>query len=506
MSNKCIYPNNYVYLIEHITSGKYYIGSRSTNLLPEDDIGKKYFSSSRDKNFIKDQKANKDMYKYTVLKNFDNREDANLYETELHHERQVHLDPNSYNMAMNSSKGFSTVGKTPAKDQFGNIILVSVDDPRLETSELVYVTTGLITVYDKEDKRHIIDESDYDPNIFLRLGRYEKKCKDTDGNIFTLHFGNSRIKNSEVKVAEPATDDSDTYLVFSDDPRILNGSLKFVNKKKKIFVYDKNDMRHNINEDDYDPNIFYKLEYNHKKCKDANGNIFSLYMTNSRVKNGEVQVAKLETDGKDTYLVFPDDPRILNGSLKFTRKKTNIFVYGIDNKRHIICDDDYDSNSDEFYRIPTDYKKCKDVNGNIFFLYYRHKKIKNGEVLVAEPAVSGKDIYLVFPDDPRILNGSLKYVEKKKNKKMIYAYDNNDKRHIINEDDYNSDEFFRLPSHHKKCKDIDGNIIFLQKNHKRIKDGEVLVARTAISDKDTYLVFEDDPRILNGSLNFKLKK
>jgi hypothetical protein len=60
MPNKRIYTNHYVYLIEHIYTGKYYIGSRSTNLAPEDDIGKKYFSSSRDKEFKKDQKLNRD--------------------------------------------------------------------------------------------------------------------------------------------------------------------------------------------------------------------------------------------------------------------------------------------------------------------------------------------------------------------------------------------------------------------------------------------------------------
>jgi hypothetical protein len=162
MSNKCIYENNYVYIIEHIMTKKYYIGVRSTNLLPEDDLGKKYFSSSRDKDFIEDQKSNNSNYRYTVLKNFDNRDDADYYEMHLHETKQVHLDPQSFNRAMNSSKGFSTVGRLPARDKDGNIIHISVDDPRLETGELKYVTTGKMTVYDRNDKRHIINESDYD--------------------------------------------------------------------------------------------------------------------------------------------------------------------------------------------------------------------------------------------------------------------------------------------------------------------------------------------------------
>jgi len=50
-------------------------------------------------------------------------------------------------------------------------------------------------------------------------------------------------------------------------------------------------------------------------------------------------------------------------------------------------------------------------------LRYDNRKIKNGEVLVAESAVSGKDTYLVFPDDPRILDGTLQFKIRKKTKK-----------------------------------------------------------------------------------------
>lgn len=410
MSNNCIYQNHYVYIIEHIKSKKYYIGARSTNLLPDDDLGKKYFSSSTNKEFIKDQKENNHHYKYTVLRNFNNRDDAILHEVRLHNEKQVHLDPNSYNMAKQTSAGFSTVGKFPARDKDGNMLHISVDDPRLESGELSHFTSGNIVVYDENDKRHIINENEYDPNVFFKLKREHKKCKDDNGSIFSLHHANSRIKNGEVQIAKYATDGSDTYMVFSDDPRILNGELQFIDKKKKIYVYDNDDKRHRIYEDDYDPNIFFKLELNYKKCKDKDGIILILYNTNSKIKNGEVQVAQPSTDGVDTYLVFPDDPRILNGKLKFIKKKKSksmITVYDNNDKRHIINKDDYDSK--KFYRLPSHYKKCKDAEGNISILVAHNKKIKNNEVQVAKLAIYGKDTYLVFPDDPRILNGELKF-------------------------------------------------------------------------------------------------
>ena len=47
MSNKF----HYVYEIEEIPTNKKYIGSRSSILLPEEDLGFKYFSSSTDKDF-----------------------------------------------------------------------------------------------------------------------------------------------------------------------------------------------------------------------------------------------------------------------------------------------------------------------------------------------------------------------------------------------------------------------------------------------------------------------
>jgi hypothetical protein len=501
MSNKCIYPNNYVYLIENIETTKYYIGVRSTNLLPEDDLGKKYFSSSRDKNFIQDQKSNNNNYRYTVLKNFDNRNDADDYEMYLHKKKRVHLDPQSYNRAMNSSKGFSTVGRLPAKDKNDNIIHVTTDDPRLKTGELKYITAGKITVYDKNDKRHIIDETDYDPEIYYKVGRCNIKCRDNDGNIILLQYGNIRVKDNEVTVAKYATDGIDNYLVFDDDPRILDGTLSFIEKNKKVHAYDDDDKRHTLNEDDYDPNLFFRLNENHKKCKDDDGNIFQLYITNSRVKKRKVKIADYATDGTDTYLVFPDDPRILGGTLKFIKKTKKIKVFDTSDKQHFINEDEYDSK--KFHRVPIDHKRCKDIDGNIFVLYDRHPMIKNNQVQIAELATDDTDKYLVFPDDPRILNEELIFIEKNESKRMIYVYDDNDKRHIINEVDFDSDKFYRLPDRYKKCKDANDNIVILYRHNKRIKNNEVKVAKVALSGNDVYLVFDDDPRILDGSLKFK---
>jgi hypothetical protein len=118
-------------------------------------------------------------------------------------------------------------------------------------------------------------------------------------------------------------------------------------------------------------------------------------------------------------LVFPDDPRILDRTLHFkVKQKKKISVYAkYSGKLHYMNSDEYDPDSGEFYKRPKAHKRCKESDGNILILRYDNRKIKNGEVLVAESAVSGKDTYLVFPDDPRILDGTLQFKIRKKTKK-----------------------------------------------------------------------------------------
>jgi hypothetical protein len=416
MPNKSIYTNHYVYLIEHIHSGKYYIGVRSTKLKPEDDLGKKYFSSSRDKEFKKDQKLNKDHYKYAVLKEFDNRNDAVSYEIFLHDLYKVSHDHMSYNKAMHTSTGFCTNGMMVAKDIDGNIFHVSVDDPRLKTGELVGVNAGMMA------------------------------AKDIDGNIYRVSVNDERLKTGElvgVAVGMMAAKDIDgnTYFVSVNDERLKTGELVSVNAGM-IQVYDNNDKRHSINKDDYDPDVFYRIPNDHKRCKDTDGNIVILYKDHKKIKNNEVQVAKPAVSGKDTYLVFPDDPRLETGEL------VGIF---------------------------TGMRSAKDANGNILQVSVDDERLKTGELV-------------------GITAG------------MIQVYDNNDKRHSINKDDYDPDVYYRIPMNHKRCKDTDDNIFILYTNHKKIKNNEVQVAKPAVSGKDTYLVFPDDPRILDGTLKFKKKK
>lgn len=79
--------HHYVYLITEKSTNKKYIGSRSSKVLPEEDLGTTYFSSSSVKSFVANQKQSPDDYEYEVLSTHDSRESAYKRELDLllHH-------------------------------------------------------------------------------------------------------------------------------------------------------------------------------------------------------------------------------------------------------------------------------------------------------------------------------------------------------------------------------------------------------------------------------------
>ncbi len=103
---------HYVYQIIHKWSGRRYVGVRSCDGRPEEDIGIKYFSSSRDKAFIEEQRMFKHKFNYEVLEEFDTREAAIKREIEIHDFCDIANNPDFYNKAKQTSTGFTGgVGK-----------------------------------------------------------------------------------------------------------------------------------------------------------------------------------------------------------------------------------------------------------------------------------------------------------------------------------------------------------------------------------------------------------
>jgi len=102
--------HHYTYRIINKTNQKEYIGVRTSNIKPKDDLGHLYFSSSTDLLFIADQKNHPENYSYQVMSIHPSRISAISEEISLHLFFDVARSPNFYNKANQTSSGFDTTG------------------------------------------------------------------------------------------------------------------------------------------------------------------------------------------------------------------------------------------------------------------------------------------------------------------------------------------------------------------------------------------------------------
>ena len=109
-SDDIYYMNHYTYKITNIKTNKSYIGVRSCEDTPSEDIGIKYFSSSSDKVFISEQRINPENFIYEVINTFDNRVDALTDEIRLHEMHDVCKNPQFYNLSKQTSNGMDFTG------------------------------------------------------------------------------------------------------------------------------------------------------------------------------------------------------------------------------------------------------------------------------------------------------------------------------------------------------------------------------------------------------------
>jgi ribosome-binding protein aMBF1 (putative translation factor) len=87
----------YVYKITDKKRKKYYIGSRTSEIPPDQDLGHVYFSSSTNRKFITEQRKTPNQFIYEIIKTFSDIEQALKYETELIQQKNALNDKNYYN-------------------------------------------------------------------------------------------------------------------------------------------------------------------------------------------------------------------------------------------------------------------------------------------------------------------------------------------------------------------------------------------------------------------------
>ena len=127
---------HYVYKITDKRTGMYYIGARSSEDKPEEDLGIIYFGSAANSNFKKAQKETPEMFSYEVLKEFDCRTDAFGYESELIEEAKK--DPESYNGGVHFLPPVLPLGYTSRKviEYFGQLIRTARKERGMTEAEL----------------------------------------------------------------------------------------------------------------------------------------------------------------------------------------------------------------------------------------------------------------------------------------------------------------------------------------------------------------------------------
>ncbi len=143
--NKSEFRFHYFYKIERLSTGEFYYGIHSTNNLDDGYMG----SGSRIHRLYK--LYGKEQFSKTILKFFNSREDVLSYEKEIVNETVLN-NPLCLNMicgGLGNHNGYTTKGLVTVKDSNGNIMDVSIDDPRYKSGELISINSGLVIVRDK---------------------------------------------------------------------------------------------------------------------------------------------------------------------------------------------------------------------------------------------------------------------------------------------------------------------------------------------------------------------
>jgi len=212
---------NYVYRLDHIKTGEFYFGSRTSKYHPTID---EYKGSMRT------WKPDKTKLIKTILRyDFKTRKEAVLYEAELISKqiddplnRNYHIPPNT----------FHTEGRVSVKDKDGNTMSVSVNDPRYLSGELVSVMTGKVCVRDKQGNTMRVSVTDpkYLSGELVCVMKGTVVVKDENGNTFRVSINDPRYSNGELVPLATGTitvkdKDGNTMRISVYDPRFLSGEL-----------------------------------------------------------------------------------------------------------------------------------------------------------------------------------------------------------------------------------------------------------------------------------------
>lgn len=138
---------HYTYRITNIIHNKHYFGSRTSKVIPKDDLGIIYFSSSSDTEFMQDQINNPCNYKYKIINTFDSRDKATSLEIKLQKKYSVNVNDSFYNKGIQSTTGFDTTGMTQIINSKGDIEQISSSEYNPDNQK--HMNSGYINTIEK---------------------------------------------------------------------------------------------------------------------------------------------------------------------------------------------------------------------------------------------------------------------------------------------------------------------------------------------------------------------
>lgn len=233
---------HYVYRITNKENNKHYYGARTSDVVPELDLGIKYFSSSKDKEFMNDQKLNKYKFKYKIIKILETREDAINLEINLHNKFEVGKNKNFYNRSKQSSTKFDTSGIS------FNSGIPKTKECKEKLSKL-YKGKTLAELYGEEKAREIklkISKSLTGISRITPEGRKKLSELKKGKPIFSeedkaLMSENRKNKIHVKKVGASKKYRTDDVKEFKENPLLVGSTLKFgceiILKDVKIIIF-----------------------------------------------------------------------------------------------------------------------------------------------------------------------------------------------------------------------------------------------------------------------------
>lgn len=216
--------------------------------------------------------------------------------------------------------------KTVVKDKNGNRMVVSIDDERYKSGELVNINFQMATVKDKNSNVFYVSTNDerYLSGELVSVNKGKVVCKDIDGKNASLtkeefeRLNYKGVNSGKVSVKDK---NGSTMMVSVTDKRYINGELIHVSRGL-ITVKDSLGNTFKVNKDDerYLSGELVGCTKDMILVKDSTGKNFMVSKHDARYKSGElvgINKGKVFAMTKDNVriLVFPDDERFLSGEL-----------------------------------------------------------------------------------------------------------------------------------------------------------------------------------------------